>query len=207
MAQRTRLPYRACDACARRRTIHARILERGAGGRGKRDEEDEEEYDEEIETENHVYTADSLTKARLLHNAEIWPKARVNEQASLHGAYMRLYRDALGVQQHDQEEKRITDTQVLCEAQMHDSCLSSVSSACTISGDSYNVDRISLKKHWTSYCTSAANGWKHPRRGSNNPRAAATWVNAQHDVGGLCRQMPQRMRDLVHVAKGGRLDK
>ena len=38
-------------------------------------------------------------------------------------------------------------------------------------------------------------------------KAAATWVNAHHDVDGLCRQMPQRMHDLVHVVKGGRLDK
>ena len=32
-------------------------------------------------------------------------------------------------------------------------------------------------------------------------------ANAQPDVDGLCRQMPQRMHDLVHVVKGGRLDK
>ena len=38
-------------------------------------------------------------------------------------------------------------------------------------------------------------------------KAAATWVNAKHDVEGLCREMPHRMHDLVHVAKGGRLDK
>ena len=35
-------------------------------------------------------------------------------------------------------------------------------------------------------------------------KAAAAWVNAQHDVDGLCKRMPQRMRDLVHVVKGGR---
>ena len=38
-------------------------------------------------------------------------------------------------------------------------------------------------------------------------KAAATWVKDQHDVDGLCRQMPPRMHDLVHVVKGGRLDK
>ena len=38
-------------------------------------------------------------------------------------------------------------------------------------------------------------------------KAAATWVNAHHDVEGLCREMPQRMHDLVHVTKGGRLNK
>ena len=38
-------------------------------------------------------------------------------------------------------------------------------------------------------------------------KAAATWVNAQRDVDGSCRQMPQRMHDLVHVVRGGRLDK
>ena len=38
-------------------------------------------------------------------------------------------------------------------------------------------------------------------------KAAAAWVNAHHDVQGLCREMPQRVHDLVHVTKGGRLDK
>ena len=38
-------------------------------------------------------------------------------------------------------------------------------------------------------------------------KAAAARVNAHHDVEGLCRQMPQHMRDLVRVVKGGRLDK
>ena len=38
-------------------------------------------------------------------------------------------------------------------------------------------------------------------------KAAAAWVNDNHDVDGLCREMPQRMYDLVHVAKGARLDK
>ena len=38
-------------------------------------------------------------------------------------------------------------------------------------------------------------------------KAAATWVNQHHDVEGLCKEMPQRMHDLVHKAKGQRLDK
>ena len=38
-------------------------------------------------------------------------------------------------------------------------------------------------------------------------KAAAAYVNENHDVDGLCKEMPQRMRDLVHVAKGGRLNK
>ena len=38
-------------------------------------------------------------------------------------------------------------------------------------------------------------------------KAAAAWVNDNHDVDSLCREMPQRMNDLVHVTKGARLDK
>ena len=38
-------------------------------------------------------------------------------------------------------------------------------------------------------------------------KAAAAWVNNNHDVEGLCKEMPSRMHDLVHVAKGGRLNK
>ena len=36
---------------------------------------------------------------------------------------------------------------------------------------------------------------------------AATWVNENYDVDGLCREMPSRMRDLVHVTHGARLNK
>ena len=38
-------------------------------------------------------------------------------------------------------------------------------------------------------------------------KAAAAWVNEKHDVDGLCREMPRRMNDLVHVTKGARLNK
>ena len=38
-------------------------------------------------------------------------------------------------------------------------------------------------------------------------KAAATWVNDHHDVEGLCKQMPRRMHDLVHVTKGATLHK
>ena len=38
-------------------------------------------------------------------------------------------------------------------------------------------------------------------------KAAALWVNEHHDVDGLCKQMPKRMHDLVHVTKGARLGK
>ena len=38
-------------------------------------------------------------------------------------------------------------------------------------------------------------------------KAAAKWVNEKHDVEGLCSEMLQRMHDLVHTVKGGKLDK
>ena len=38
-------------------------------------------------------------------------------------------------------------------------------------------------------------------------KAAAVWVNNKYDVDGFCREMPQRMHDLVHKTKGARLDK
>ena len=38
-------------------------------------------------------------------------------------------------------------------------------------------------------------------------KAAADHVNAHFDVKGLCREMPARMRKLVHEKKGGRLKK
>ena len=38
-------------------------------------------------------------------------------------------------------------------------------------------------------------------------KAATTWVNKHHDVEGLCKEMPQRMHDLVHKTKGQRLSK
>ena len=38
-------------------------------------------------------------------------------------------------------------------------------------------------------------------------RAAATWINDNHKVEELCKEMPQRMHDLVYVTKGGRLNK
>ena len=38
-------------------------------------------------------------------------------------------------------------------------------------------------------------------------KTAATWVNDNYDVDGLCKEMPRRMSDLVHVAKGARLNK
>ena len=38
-------------------------------------------------------------------------------------------------------------------------------------------------------------------------KTAAAYINEHHDVDGLCREMPQRMKDLVHETKGGRLDK
>ena len=36
---------------------------------------------------------------------------------------------------------------------------------------------------------------------------AAAWVNGHHDADGLCKEMPSRMDDLVHVTKGARLNK
>ena len=38
-------------------------------------------------------------------------------------------------------------------------------------------------------------------------KAAATWVNQHHDVEALCKEMPQRMHDLVYKMKGQRLPK
>ena len=38
-------------------------------------------------------------------------------------------------------------------------------------------------------------------------KTAAAWVNQHHDVEGLCKEMPQRMHDLVYESKGHRLDK
>ena len=38
-------------------------------------------------------------------------------------------------------------------------------------------------------------------------KAAASWVNQHHDVEALCKEMPQRMHDLVYEAKGQRLGK
>ena len=38
-------------------------------------------------------------------------------------------------------------------------------------------------------------------------KAAAAYINENHDVTGLCKEMPQRMHDLVYVTKGGRLSK
>ena len=38
-------------------------------------------------------------------------------------------------------------------------------------------------------------------------KAAAAYINAKHDVDGLCKEMPQRMYDLVHVTKGDKLGK
>ena len=38
-------------------------------------------------------------------------------------------------------------------------------------------------------------------------KAAATWVNNNRDVDGFCKEMPCRMRSLVHKTKGARLDK
>ena len=38
-------------------------------------------------------------------------------------------------------------------------------------------------------------------------KAAATWVNQHYDVEALCKEMPQRMHDLVHKTKGQRLEK
>ena len=38
-------------------------------------------------------------------------------------------------------------------------------------------------------------------------RAAATWINGNHKVEELCKDMPQRMHDIVYVTKGGRLNK
>ena len=38
-------------------------------------------------------------------------------------------------------------------------------------------------------------------------KEAAGWVNQNHDVEGLCKEMPQRMHDLVYKTKGQRLDK
>ena len=38
-------------------------------------------------------------------------------------------------------------------------------------------------------------------------KSAAEYVNAKYNVEGLCREMPKRMHDLVHVAKGDKLRK
>ena len=38
-------------------------------------------------------------------------------------------------------------------------------------------------------------------------KAAAAWVNQHHDVEGFCKEMPQRMRDLVCEVKGHRRGK
>ena len=38
-------------------------------------------------------------------------------------------------------------------------------------------------------------------------KAAAVWVNQHHDVEGLCKEMPQRMHDLVYETQGQRLGK
>ena len=38
-------------------------------------------------------------------------------------------------------------------------------------------------------------------------KAAAGYCNANHDVGGLCKEFPQRMRSLVEVTKGDKLGK
>ena len=38
-------------------------------------------------------------------------------------------------------------------------------------------------------------------------KEAAAWVNQRHDVEGLCKEMPQRMHDLVHKTKDQRLEK
>ena len=38
-------------------------------------------------------------------------------------------------------------------------------------------------------------------------KAAAEHINTHHDVDGLCKEFPERMHDLVHVAKGDKLQK
>ena len=38
-------------------------------------------------------------------------------------------------------------------------------------------------------------------------RAAAAWINDNHKVEELCKEMPQRKHDLVYLTKGGRLNK
>ena len=38
-------------------------------------------------------------------------------------------------------------------------------------------------------------------------KSAAAYINEHHDVDSLCKEMPQRMKDLVHVTKGARLGK
>ena len=38
-------------------------------------------------------------------------------------------------------------------------------------------------------------------------KTAVEYVNANHDVTGLCKEMPQRMRDLVHEQQGDRIRK
>ena len=38
-------------------------------------------------------------------------------------------------------------------------------------------------------------------------KAAAAYISEHHDIDGLCKEMPQRMKDLVHVTKGARLSK
>ena len=70
----------------------------------------------QIPTKQLVYTADSLAKSRLLYKAEIWPDGTVHQNSKLHGTYIKLNRDALGIQQKDQSTNRITDTEVLAQA-------------------------------------------------------------------------------------------
>ena len=38
-------------------------------------------------------------------------------------------------------------------------------------------------------------------------KKAVEYVNREHNVPGLCREMPSRMHDLVHVTRGDRLRK
>ena len=38
-------------------------------------------------------------------------------------------------------------------------------------------------------------------------KAAAEHINTHHDVDGLCKEIPERMHDLVHVTKGDKLKK
>ena len=78
-----------------------------------------------------MYTADSLERSRLLYNAEIWPEATINEQAAIHGTYMRLCRDALGIQHHEPQDDIITYT--LHTARVQES---SVSDGATSSAES-----------------------------------------------------------------------
>ena len=36
---------------------------------------------------------------------------------------------------------------------------------------------------------------------------AVAYINNKHDIDGLCREMPERMRELVHDREGDRLRK